>query len=559
MKKIILIICMLLAITVKAENIMQFTGGNYIFAENGRLIFNLDPSVLEAREWHYNQATDSFDTEFKTNMQLKTLYTDSFHGYEARLKTQFLQVAYGHSPADRYAFHPVYYKKAFLPAVGWGVRVGATIARQVLPPLIQRCLTNPNCVAGLAGVAIPTAALCGIAYGLNDGNPNVLNAMLPAGVCKKAEQDGYKKDKDGRYKRKFSYSYRCTGGLCLADGGGGGGGGKYGSASAALSAAKANCAGSVSTPMGSASLAGHKSDGISVSCIYRTDEGDHVYESSYGIVGHAVNDDDGNITMIDISRYMTDEIKKNPTPYINSNGLGKDILAFAKLKTTDIQSGLGSGSFSVVGSEPYRDPRTGKTVQDVVTIDSASKNQTSGKSQLSGTAGSGGSGSSGISATTNHVSVNQIGRNDVEDSAKVGRPNSPNGTNGSGKGNNGGSGQGNGTGNGKGNGKGDGAGDGDEKGKCEGLENTVGCMPVGDLPTDTDIEVPGKNDGIMNLTPDNFIPSDGICPAPVSFNFLSMSYSISYEPACEYARKIRMLVILVGTMTAGMLIFKGFK
>jgi len=94
---------MLLATTVKAENIMQFTGGNYVFAENGRLIFNLDPSVLEAREWHYNQATDSFDTEFKTNMQLKTLYTDSFHGYEARLKTQFLQVAYGHSPADRYA------------------------------------------------------------------------------------------------------------------------------------------------------------------------------------------------------------------------------------------------------------------------------------------------------------------------------------------------------------------------------------------------------------------------------------------------------------------------
>lgn len=547
---------MLLAIAVKAENIMQFTGGNYIFAENGRLIFNLDPSVLEAREWHYNQATDSFDTEFKTNMQLKTLYTDSFHGYEARLKTQFLQVAYGYSPADRYAFHPVYYRKAFLPAIGWGVRIGATIARQVLPPLIQRCLTNPSCAIKAGVIAAHVGLLCEFLYE-NGGQFGPIK--MPDGVCKKAEQDGYKKDKDGRYKRKFSYSYRCTGGLCLADGGGGGGGGKYGSASTALSAAKANCAGSVSTPMGSASLAGHKSDGLSVSCIYRTDEGDHVYESSYGIVKHAVDEDDGGITIVDISRYMADEVKENPTPYINSNGLGKEILAFAQLKTTDIQSGLGSGSFSVVGSEPYRDPRTGKTVQDVVTIDSASKNQTSGKSQLSGTAGSGGSGSSGISATTNHVSVNQIGRNDVEDSAKVGRPNSPNGTNGSGKGNNGGSGQGNGQGNGTGNGKGDGAGDGDEKGKCEGLENTVGCMPVGNLPTDTDIEVPGKNDGIMNLTPDNFIPSDGICPAPVSFNFLSRSYSISYEPACEYARKIRMLVILVGTMTAGMLIFKGFK
>lgn len=547
---------MLLVINVKAENIMQFTGGNYIFAENGRLIFNLDPSVLEAREWHYNQETDSFDAEFKTNMQLKTLYTDSFHGYEARLKPQFLQVAYGHSPADRYAFHPVYYRKAFLPAVGWGVRVGATIARQVLPPLVQRCLTNPSCAVKVGVVAAHAGLVCGFFY---ENGGQFAGIKMPDGVCKKAEQDGYKKDKDGKYKRKFSYSYRCTGGLCLADGGGGGGGGKYGSASAALSAAKANCAGSVSTPMGSASLAGHKSDGLSVSCIYRTDEGDHVYESSYGIVKHAVDEDDGGITIVDISRYMADEVKENPTPYINSDGLGDEIRDAIRLKSADIQSGLGSGSFSVVGSEPYRDPRTGKTVQDVVTIDSATKNQTSGKSQLSGTAGSGGSGSSGVSPTVNNVKVSQIGRNDVEDSAKVGKPNNPNGTNGSGKGNNGGSGQGNGQGNGTGNGKGDGAGDGDEKGKCEGLENTVGCMPVGNLPTDTNIEVPGKDDSVMNLTPDNFIPSDGVCPAPVSFNFLSRSYSISYEPACEYARKIRMLVILVGTMTAGMIIFKGFK
>ncbi|PIT50641.1 virulence factor TspB C-terminal domain-related protein [Snodgrassella communis] len=534
---------------------MQFTGGNYIFAENGRLIFNLDPSVLEAREWHYNQETDSFDTEFKTNMQLKTLYTDSFHGYEARLKPQFLQVAYGHSPADRYAFHPVYYKKAFLPAVGWGVRVGATIVRQVLPPLIQRCLANKYCGSTLGSLAVNGAFLCSLAY---DAGGQLGPFKMPDGVCKKAEQDGYVKDKDGKYKRKFSYSYRCVGGLCALNGGGGAAGG-FGSFQAAVSAAKGSCPASASSPMGTTTFTGTKLVGNTVECYYKTKDNERTYASVYAISGKALEGDAGNITMVDISRYVADDMKENPTPYINSDGLGKEILDFAQLKTTDIQSGLGSGSFSVVGAEPYRDPRTGKTVQDVVTIDSAGKNQTSGKSQLSGTAGSGGSGSSGISATNNHVSVNQIGRNDVEDSAQVGKPNSPNGTNGSGKGNNGGSGQGNGQGNGAGNGKGDGAGDGDEKGKCEGLENTVGCMPVGNLPTDTNIEVPGKDDSVMNLTPDNFIPSDGICPAPVSFNFLSRSYSISYEPACEYARKIRMLVILVGTMTAGMIIFKGFK
>ena len=152
--------------------------------------------------------------------------------------------------------------------------------------------------------------------------------------------------------------------------------------------------------------------------------------------------------------------------------------------------------------------------------------------------------------------MNQIGRNDVEDSAKVGKPNNPNGTNGSGKGNS--SNSGSGKGNGKG--KGDGSEEGDEKGKCEGLENTVGCMPVGDLPTDTDIEVPNKDDdSVMDLTPDSFVPSDGACPSPIRFTFMSRSYSISYEPACEFARKIRMLVILVGTITAGMIVFRGFK
>ncbi|WP_239327061.1 virulence factor TspB C-terminal domain-related protein [Snodgrassella gandavensis] len=530
-----------MSFNVKAENIMQFTGGNYIFAENGRLIFNLDPSVLEAREWHYNQNTDSFDTEFKTNMQLRTLYTDSFHGYEARLKNQFLQVAYGYSPTDRYAFRPVYYRKAFLPAVGWAVRVGAVVARQVLPPLIQRCLTNSTCNIAAGVIA---AHVCAINYGLNI-------IKLPFGVCSRAEQDGYKRNKSGDLVRKYKYSYHCSGGLCLSGGSGQVRG--FGSYAAAASAAKSHCIPTIDTPGGSASFLGAEEPGNgTLVCMYETESGQK-YSMNYFIQSY-VSSTEEKITLVDISGYIVDDMKENPTPYINSDGLGKEIRDAARLKSADIQSGLGKGSFSVIGSEPYRDPRTGKTVQDAVSIDSATPNRAGEKPKLSGNAGLGGSGSSGVSSTVNNVKVNQIGRNDVEDSAKVGKPNNPNGINSGSKGNSSNSGSG------KGNGKGDGSEEGDEKGKCEGLGNTVGCMPVGDLPTDTDIEVPNKDDdSVMDLTPDNFVPSDGACPSPIRFTFMSRSYSISYEPACEFARKIRMLVILVGTITAGMIVFRGFK
>jgi hypothetical protein len=546
MRKIILIICMLLVFNVKAENIIQFTGGNYIFVEDGRLIFNLEPSVLEAREWRYNESTDSFDTEFKANMRLKTLYTDSFSSYEVKLNNQYYQVAYGYRPSDSYTLQPVYYRKTLLPAIGWAARVGAVVSRQVLPPLIQKCLTNVKCASTLGSVAINSAFLCGLAY---EAHGKIGPITFPGSICKKAEQEGYHRDEAGNLVRKYKYGYHCVGGLCLKPGGNGRVGG-FSTYAEAVSAAKSQCPSSVS-PQGE--HASYKNTTVSsgmVVCLYETESG-HLYSINYGIDSYASPVEE-RISMVDISRYIMEDMKENPTPYINSDGLGNEIRDAVKLKSADLQSGLGRGSFSVIGSEPYRDPRTGKTVQDLVTVDSATKNQNSRQSKLSGNAGAGASGDSGVSPTVNNATVKQIGRGDVEDSAKVGTPNNPNGTNGTGKGNSNGSGSGKG---GSGNGSGNGSGDGDGDGKCDGLQNTVGCMPVGDLPTDTDIEVPGKDDDIMELAPDNFLPSDGSCPSPIKVG----TSIISYEPACYYAQKIRMLVILIGIMTAGSIIFKGFK
>ena len=56
MKKLFLfaVSFLLLLPLAKAENIIQLTGGNYIFAEEGKLVFNIDPEVFLNRNWRYD-------------------------------------------------------------------------------------------------------------------------------------------------------------------------------------------------------------------------------------------------------------------------------------------------------------------------------------------------------------------------------------------------------------------------------------------------------------------------------------------------------------------------
>ena len=74
MYRILIAIILMLPTFSHAINYLGFGGGNYVYAEQGNLYFNLDPYVFDNRAWTYDETT-GFSTEIKVNMDLKTKYT----------------------------------------------------------------------------------------------------------------------------------------------------------------------------------------------------------------------------------------------------------------------------------------------------------------------------------------------------------------------------------------------------------------------------------------------------------------------------------------------------
>ena len=74
MYRILIAIILMLPTFSQAVNYLGFGGGNYVYAEQGNLYFNLDPYVFDNRAWTYDKTT-GFSSEIKVNMDLKTKYT----------------------------------------------------------------------------------------------------------------------------------------------------------------------------------------------------------------------------------------------------------------------------------------------------------------------------------------------------------------------------------------------------------------------------------------------------------------------------------------------------
>ena len=107
MKKLFLfaVSFLLLLPLAKAENIIQLTGGNYIFAEEGKLVFNIDPEVFLNRNWRYDASKGGATTLFYQKMDFKTRHSNDFHAYD---------MAAGHTPASRFR-HSIHYPASQLP------------------------------------------------------------------------------------------------------------------------------------------------------------------------------------------------------------------------------------------------------------------------------------------------------------------------------------------------------------------------------------------------------------------------------------------------------------
>ena len=523
-----------------AENVVQFTGGNYVFAENGRLTFNLEPDLFKNRNWKYNPATGGIETSFTTRaLDFKTRYSSTFHAYEnvaaAPVQVPFVRPVLTRRQMQQYGARPV-----FLPVLaGLVVRVAGRILVQSLPPVVMSCLKNEWC-RSFVGSAV---AHCTI---------NAVFGLVKTGVsvCDKAEEEGWEKDANGNYVRK--------GGAYVLEGVSADGWKVQDmdtlppqsfSKDLTEEQIKAKmqdfCEAYQQNPDGAKKFrelksigVGKDASGVTVSCVYDGASGNDYARAYYKFDGASQE----QMQIVDLKDLIVEDIKEKPNDYVNSDTpLGKDLLAVNSAVQSDfyVDAGSGKGSFSVI-SEPYR-TSDGKTYQDRIEIKSPVSDPAAKPS------GNAQSGTPGISVTQNHVSVRQQARPDKEADAKNAENNAANGKR-----------------------RGKGAGDAQSasgvgnNGNCKDKDNagTIACAKLGDVSDDGSNPFGaaiGKFDYGDGLKQDNFLPTNGTCPAPKTVVLMGRNYTFSYEWFCEYARLIRAIVVAAAAIAAGFIVFGGRK
>ena len=523
-----------------AENVVQFTGGNYVFAENGRLTFNLEPDLFKNRNWKYNPATGGIETSFTTRaLDFKTRYSSTFHAYEnvaaAPVQVPFVRPVLTRRQMQQYGARPV-----FLPALaGLVVRVAGRILVQSLPPVVMSCLKNEWC-RSFVGSAV---AHCTI---------NAVFGLVKTGVsvCDKAEEQGWEKDANGNYVRK-------GGAYVLNDVSAEGWKPQDMSTMPPQTLSKNLteeqikakmqdfCEAYQQNPNGAKKLreltsigVGKDGSSVVVSCVYNGVSGNDYARAYYKFDGASQE----QMQIVDLKDLIVEDIKEKPNDYVNSDTpIGKDLLAVNSAVQSDfyVDAGSGKGSFSVI-SEPYR-TSDGKTYQDRIEIKSPVSDPAAKPS------GNAQSGTPGVSVTQNNVSVRQQARPDKEADAKNAENNAANGKR-----------RGDGVFNAK---SASGVGN---NGNCKDKDNagTIACAKLGDVSDDGSNpfgSAIGKFDYGDGLKQDNFLPTNGTCPAPKTVVLMGRNYTFSYEWFCEYARLIRAIVVAAAAIAAGFIVFGGRK
>ena len=523
-----------------AENVVQFTGGNYVFAENGRLTFNLEPDLFKNRNWKYNPATGGIETSFTTRaLDFKTRYSSTFHAYEnmaaAPVQVPFVRPVLTRRQMQQYGARPV-----FLPALaGLVVRVAGRILVQSLPPVVMSCLKNEWC-RSFVGSAV---AHCTI---------NAVFGLVKTGisVCDKAEEEGWEKDANGNYVRK--------GGAYVLNDVSAEGWKPQDMSTLPPETLSKNlteeqikakmqdfCEAYQQNPNGAKKFreltsigVGKDGSSVVVSCVYNGVSGNDYARAYYKFDGASQE----QMQIVDLKDLIVEDIKEKPNDYVNSDTpIGKDLLAVNTATQSDfvINDGSGKGTFSVV-SEPYR-TSDGKTYQDRIEIKSPVSDPAAKPS------GDSKSGAAGVSVTQNPTSVKQQARPDKDADAHAAENNAPNGKR-----------RGDGVFNPK---SASGVGN---NGNCKDKDNagTIACAKLGDVSDDGSNPFGaaiGKFDYGDGLKQDNFLPANGTCPAPKTVVLMGRNYTFSYEWFCEYARLIRAIVVAAAAIAAGFIVFGGRK
>lgn len=95
---------------------------------------------------------------------------------------------------------------------------------------------------------------------------------------------------------------------------------------------------------------------------------------------------------------------------------------------------------------------------------------------------------------------------------------------------------------------------------CEKHPDILACQQMGEAEESIfdGFKIPELTDK-RTWEEDQFLPSDGICPAPKNFHVWGKQFSISYEPLCELMRKIRFAVLLAFIIMSAYVTFGSLR
>ena len=101
---------------------------------------------------------------------------------------------------------------------------------------------------------------------------------------------------------------------------------------------------------------------------------------------------------------------------------------------------------------------------------------------------------------------------------------------------------------------------GDTDGLCEKHPEILACQKMGEVKGKEfdDIKIPHVTDE-RTWQPDDFLPSDGVCPQPKTFHVLGKAFSVSYEPLCEIMRQARFIILIAFILMSAYVTFGGLR
>ena len=228
------------------------------------------------------------------------------------------------------------------------------------------------------------------------------------------------------------------------------------------------------------------------------------------------------ITQSEFDEIILPEADKNPTPYVNASGDGEGNIPGASKPEVYLLPG------QIVQSDPYTNPQTGLPEQ--------ARWETSDDPSAPG--------------VKSKVRETIIPRPDLKpDSPEAPRAKLPEKEK-------------DGTGKDK-DGKGDADKDkkqGDTGGLCEKHPEILACQKMGEVKGKEfdDIKIPHVTDE-RTWQPDDFLPSDGVCPQPKTFHVMGKAFSVSYEPLCEIMRQARFIILIAFILMSAYVTFGGLR